>query len=241
MTPRLSIHVPIRRAAAAVLILAAGLVAVAGCDPRPFMYFLQPFEPMVEPPFKGTLEKKKIVVLTHAVSGTQNDFLSIDRDLAREFSKILREKVKKIDLVNQDKVWDWVEGHPNWTDPADAARAFEADLVIFLEIESFQIQDPHSPGLLEGTARTHMQAVELVYPKNSKGKELHDQPKEPEVVYDDYRDTTFPTRGPIQEGSGVSRGAFKTKFLQVVAAEVSWHFVEHSPEDDIQDARINNR
>jgi hypothetical protein len=230
-----------RRTAAAALCLAAGLVLVAGCDPRPFFYFLQPWEPMIEPPFKGSLEKKRVVVLTHAATGTQSDFLSLDRDLAREFGRIVREKVKKIDLVNQDKVWDWVEGHPNWTDPAEAARAFEADLVIFLEVESFQIQDPHSPGLLEGTARTHMQAVELDYPKNSKGKPIYDQPKESKVVYDDYRDTLFPVRGPIQEGSSISRGAFKTKFLQVLATEISWHFVEHSPEEDIQDARVNNR
>jgi hypothetical protein len=239
MTPRHFARM--RRTAAASLLLAAGLLIVAGCDPRPYFYFLQPFEPQVDPPFKGSFEKKRVVVLTHAVTGTQNDFVSIDRDLAREFSKLLREKTKKIDIVPQDKVWDWVEGHPNWTDPADAARAFEADYVIFLEIESFQIQDPNSPGLLEGTARTHMQAVELDYPKNSKGKPIYDQPKEANIVYDDYRDTLFPVRGPVQEGSGISRGAFKAKFLQILATEVSWHFVPHSPEDDVQDTRINNR
>jgi len=229
-----------RRAAAASLILAAGLVALVGCDPRPYFYFLQPFEPMIEPPGPPLMEKR-VVVLTHATSGTQNDYLTLDRDLAREFGIILRNKVKKIDLVNQEKVWNWVEGHPNWTDPAEVAKAFEAQIVIFLEIEAFQIQDPHSPGLLEGSARTHMQAIELDYPKNNKGKRLTDQPKESNVVYNEYRDTVFPTRGPIQEGSGVSRGAFKNKFLQIVATEVSWHFVEHSPEDDIQDTRINNR
>jgi hypothetical protein len=239
MTPRP--HARMRRAAAASLFLALGLFALAGCDPRPLFYFLQPWEPMIPPPFKGTLKEKRVVVLTHAAAGTQNDFLALDRDLAREFGNILRTNVKKIDLVNQDKVWDWVEGHPNWTDPADAAKAFEADIVIFLEIEMFQVQDPHSPGLLEGTAKTHIQVVEYDHPKNSKGKPIVDQPKESKVVYDDYRDTTFPVRGPIPVESGVSRGAFKTKFLQVVAAELSWHLIEHSPEDDIQDGRVSNR
>jgi hypothetical protein len=229
-----------RRTAAATLILAAGLVALVGCDPRPFFYFLQPFEPTIEPP-GPSLSGKRVVVLTHATAGTQTNFLTLDRELAREFGTILRNKVKKIDLVNQDKVWDWVEGHPNWTDPADAARAFEADMVVFLEIEAFQVQDPHSPGLLEGTARTHIQAITLDYPKNSKGKPVTDQPKESNVAYNEYRDTVFPRRGPIPEGSGVSSGAFKNKFLQVVATEVSWHFIEHAPEDDIQDTRINNR
>jgi len=43
-----------RRTAAASLLLAAGLLIVAGCDPRPYFYFLQPFEPQVDPPFKGS-------------------------------------------------------------------------------------------------------------------------------------------------------------------------------------------
>jgi len=229
-----------RRAVAATLILGTGLLALDGCDPRPMMYFLQPWEPMIPAP-GPSVKGKKVVVLTHAVTGTQNDFMSLDRDLAREFGSILRTKAKKVELVNQDKVWKWVEGHPNWTDPAEAAEAFEADMVIFLEVESFQVQDPHSPGLLEGSAKTHIQAVVMEHPKNSKGKPNTDQPKESRVAYDDYQDTTFPVRGPIPVESGVSRGAFKTKFLQVVAAEISWHFVEHTPEDDIQDGRIGNK
>ena len=39
----------------------------------------------------------------------------------------------------------------------------------------------------------------------------------------------------------VSRTAFKSKFLKVVCTDVSWHFVEHSPEDNIQDVKFNNR
>jgi hypothetical protein len=238
MTPRP--HARMRRAVAASLFLAIGLLALAGCDPRPFMYFLQPWEPTIAAP-GPSLKGKKVVVLTHAVTGTQGDFLTLDRDLAREFSSLIRTKAKKVELVNQDKVWKWVEGHPNWTDPSELAKAFEADMVIFLEVESFQVQDPHSPGLLEGSAKTHIQAIVMEYPKNSKGKENTDQPKESRVAYDDYQDTSFPVRGPIPVESGVSRGAFKTKFLQVVAAELSWHFVEHAPEDNIQDGRVGNK
>jgi hypothetical protein len=41
--------------------------------------------------------------------------------------------------------------------------------------------------------------------------------------------------------SGVGRAAFKSKFLQVVASESSWHFVEHSQDDVIQDVKFNQR
>ena len=41
--------------------------------------------------------------------------------------------------------------------------------------------------------------------------------------------------------SGVGKGAFKTKFVQVVASECSWHFVEPAPDDVIQDVKFNQR
>src|SRR5262249_26734863 len=159
----------------------------------------------------------------------------------REVATLLREKVRRIDLVEPDKVWTWVEAHPRWTDPAELARAFEADAVVFLEIEAFQLQNPADINVYQGTAKTHIMVTEMAYPKNSRGRSITDQPKEPKTIYDDYRDTEFPIRGPIPIDSGVSRGAFKTKFLKVVAAEISWHFVEHSPEEDIQDVKFNNR
>src|SRR5947207_2750482 len=116
-------HARTLRAAAPWVIALAGLISLAGCDPRMAMYFLQPFEPTVPAP-GPKLEGKKVVVVTHVVSSAAGE---------------------------------------------------------------------------------------------------------------------FPSRGPIPMESGVSRGAFKNKFLKVAAAEVSWHFVEHSPDDNIQDVKFNNR
>lgn len=238
-TPRL--HARTRRAAASLVIAATGLLALAGCDPRTLLYFLQPWEPTIPPPCHAQLKSKRVVIVTHALSGTQTEFQSLDREITREIGRIMRDKVKKIDIVDLDKVRAWMEGHPNWTDPSEIGKEFEADIVLFLEIEGFQCASPSSPGLLEGTAKTHVQAFELRYPTNSKGKELTDKEKESHNIYDNYVDTVFPIRGPIPEGSGASRAAFRNKFLQVVATEISWQFVEHSPEDNIQDANINSR
>ena len=228
-----------RRAAASLVLALAGLLSLTGCDPRTLFYFLQPFEPTVPAP-GPSLKGKKVVIVTHAVSSTQGDFQSLDRDLTREVGMLLRENAKKIELVPQDKVWTWVEGHPHWTDPSEIAKAFEADVVIFLEVESFQLQNPSDINVFQGTARTHIMVTEMAHPKNSKGKSINDQPKEAKSIYDDYCDTEFPRRGPIPIDTGVSRGAFKAKFLKVVAAEVSWHFVEHAPGDNIQEVKFNN-
>jgi hypothetical protein len=234
-------HARTLRAAAASLVVAlVGLTSLAGCDPRMAMYFLQPNEPMIAAP-GPKLEGKKIVVVTLASSNAMGEFQSLDHDMAKEITMIFRNKVKKIDIVDTEKVWTWLDGHPSWTDPAEIAKAFEADLVIFLEVENFQLADPRDVNVYHGTAKTHIVAKEMAYPTNSKGKPIKDKPKEGNTIYDEYCDTEFPTRGPIPFDTGVSRGAFKSKFLKVVCAEISWHFVGHSPDDNIQDVRFNNK
>jgi hypothetical protein len=223
---------------AAWLLAAVGLLTLAGCDPRSIFYFLQPFEPTIAPPGPN-LKGKRVVILTHAVSGTLADFPSLDRDLSRGLGAILRQKVKKIDLVDPEKVRAWVDAHPSYSDPAEAGRAFDADVVIFLEVEAFQIQNPSSPGLFEGTSKVHIQVHALRPPTDTSGQVIAGRPRESEVAYDDIRDTTFPTRGPIPMDVGVSRAAFKKKFLGLVITEVSWHFVDHAPGDNIQDVKFD--
>jgi hypothetical protein len=233
MTPR-----PLARTRRAALVVAAlGFASFAGCDPRSILYFLQPFEPTIAAP-APSLKGKKVVVLTKAATGTQGDFVNLDRELNREFVRILRTNVKRIEIVDPEKVFAWDQAHPSWTDPAEVAHVFDADAVIFLEIEEFQISSPNSPELFEGKSHIHVQLTELKYPKDTRGHELSDKAKEPEVTHDAYADTTFPIRGPMPMEAGVSRAGFKSKFLKLVATETSWHFVPHAPGDNIQDARF---
>lgn len=236
MTPRPLVKT---RYAAAVISLsfALGLLSLTGCDPRQAMYFLQPFEPKIAAPCPS-LKGKRVVVVTNAVAGTQNDFVALDREITRELVKLLKANVKKIDVVEPREVTAWMQAKPNWTDPAEAAKAFEADVVIFLEIKEFRIQSPASPGLLEGRSNIHIQVTELAHPKDSKGRPMKDAPKETKIIYEGDRETAFPVTGHIPIESGVSPSSFKNKFLTLVATELSWHFVEHAPGDNIQDTKF---
>jgi hypothetical protein len=216
---------------------AAGLLGLSGCDPRALLFFLQPNDPM-KPPDAPSLRGMKVVVLTTSTSAAQTDFRGVDREVTREFVKILRDNVRHIEIVEPQKVWDWADAHPSWTDPSEAAVAFEADAVLFLEFEEFRISDPSSPGLFQGVAQTHVKVVEMKYPTNSKGKQLTDKPKEPEVVFNETVTTEFPRRGHMPQEDAKGRGAFKSKFVKLVATEISWHFVGQGMGDDIQDTRF---
>ncbi len=235
MTPRQDAMT--RRAAlATTLLTGASLLTLPGCGE--LLYFLQPFDPVVPAP-GPSLKGKKVVVLTHVAPGAGADYGDLTRDLSRELVTIIRKKVKKIEVVDPDQVAVWVEGHPSWTDPSDAAKAFEADLALFLDVTRFDTEDPRSPGLMEGNSNIHIQLWELAYPKNSSGKENKNQPKESSKIYEEQADTTFPVRGPIPRDTGITPSSFRIKFLKLVATEVSWHFIDHEPGDDIQDVKFN--
>jgi hypothetical protein len=229
---------PSRRRFVALALSAAAAPALAGCDPRQAMYFLQPFEPKIAAPCPS-LKGKRVVILTSAAGGLPTDSISIDREISRRLAVILREQVKKIDVVNPDEVQTWAQAKPTWSDPADAARAFEADVVIFLEVREFQIQSPSSPGLYEGRSNIHVQVTELAHPTDTKGKPMLDRPKESNVIHEGDRSTVFPVTGHIPVETGVSPAVFRNRFLEIVVAEVSWHFVEHAQGDTIQNTRFN--
>ncbi|MDX2037027.1 MAG: hypothetical protein SFX72_10275 [Isosphaeraceae bacterium] len=231
-----------KRLAALGIVIATlgGLAVLPGCDPRMLAYFLQPNEPTVPAPGPD-LKGKKVVLITHASDDALGAFQSLDREVNRELVRILRTEVKKIEIVDPEKVYTWMDGHPTWTNPGEIAKAFEADIAIFLEIGSFQIQDPRSPGLLEGSSEVNIQVIEYDHPKNTKGKRDTAQPKEMNKIYEETWKSMFPIRGPIPIDSGVSPSAFKTKFLKLLATELSWQFVGHRTGDDIQDVKFNSR
>ena len=237
MTPRLLANARVRLALVALL-AGGSLLAITGCDPRTLAYFLQPFEPTIAPPCETSFQGKKVVILCSGGRRLDRGILLARARPEQELATILRNKVKKITVVDPDKVTTWVDAHPKETDPAEIARDFDADIVIYLEVEQFQTQSPADLNMIHGEARVHVKAYEMEHPTNSKGKPIKDQPKEAREIYDGYAEPSFPERGPIPIDSGSSRAKFRITFVKVVAKEISWHFIEHAPDDSIQDSRI---
>lgn len=221
------------------LLFASGLsVLLAGCDPRALAFFLQPDNPSVAhsgPDLKG----KRVVILARASADAQSEVQAIDHEIAQRLAETLRKKVKKIELVPQANVAAWVEDHPNWTSPAEAAEHFNTDAVVAIEIQHYSIENPKSPGLFEGTATVHVQVVEMLHPKDDRGRPDKTKPKEPEVVFEETRQTSFPRlQGSMPLSAEVNRPAFKQKFLETVVTEISWYFVDRAVGDTIQDTRF---
>ena len=235
MTPRSRVKMQF----AAVILVAGGLIATSGCDPRSLAYFLQPFESTIPPP-KGapSLEEKKVVILCNVTSAAARGISVAGARSAPELAEILRKKVKKITVVDPDKVATWVEAHPHWTDPADAARDFDADIADLSRSRAVSVPDARRPEHGSRRRQGAHPGLRDAISQEQQGQPIKDQPKEAHNIYDDYAESSFPNRGPLPIDSGTSRAAFKHTFLKIVVKEVSWHFVEHREEDSIQDSRI---
>jgi hypothetical protein len=204
-----------------------------GVFPDVLSYFLQPFESTIPPPEGAPhLEGKKVVILCEVTPAAAGEYPSLDRDIPPMLADILRKNVKKITVVDPDKVATWAEAHPHSTDPVDAARDFTADIVVFLEVEQFQTQSPGNLNMLHGESKVHIQVFELDHPRNSGDTKR----KESRNLYDGYTESTFPNRGPLPIDSGNSRSAFARVFAKIVVKEISWHFIEHLQEDTIQNS-----
>ncbi|RUL81615.1 hypothetical protein [Tautonia sociabilis] len=224
-----------RRAFAASALGLGTLALAAGCDPRALAYFLQPFEPRIEPP-GPSLKGKKVVILTHATTGTTVDFPDLEEDLAKGLSRAIAAEVKKVEIVPYSRVKMWADAHPNYTDPAEAGLEFDADAVVFLEVEQIEIDNPSSPGLFQGLSRIHVKVFELTSPTDEKGKPIPGRDKEVIVSFDEVIETAFPrTQGAMPISATVNRSAFRRKFMEVVLAELSWQFIPHASGDTIQD------
>jgi hypothetical protein len=204
------------------------------------MYFLQPFEPEIPPPCPS-LKDKQVVVLARAARAAQGDYIAVDRELSNRLVRILQDKVKRIEVVDLGKVRAWAEQNPTSTDPTDAARAFDADVVLYLEALEFRVDSPESPGLYAGHSRVYLKAVELKHPENPKGNPILERPKEPNLLHEAEVETDFPrVQGSLPVDVTVSRTSFRNRFLDIVAAEVSWHFVPHAPGDNVQNVRFTD-
>ena len=224
-----------RRTALKLAISAGTFGSLVGCDPRQAMFFLQPFDQKLPAPCPSLKGKRVVVLTTSAASG---DGIGIEQEITRGLCTTLTKEIKKIDLVDPSQVRAWSQAKPTWTDPAEAARAFEADVAIFLEIRNFEMQNPNSPGLFEGHSDTHIRVVELAHPTDAKGRSISERSKEAKIIYEGDRSTNYPVTGHIPIEAGVNATAFKNKFVGIVVQELSWHFVDHAPGDTIQNTRF---
>ena len=219
------------------LALAAGVmggVAITGCgaDGGAMAYFLTP-EQRIEPTFAHLALKKddkkpapRVVIVPWSVElETRSEFINVDRQLAETLGRDLKELAKsaeeKIDIVSARKVEEFKNANPSWRqmELAEIGRKFDADHLIYLEINQMSLYEPRSNNMLmRGQANITLTLVDVKNPDELSKHEtlscIHPSDAPGPVPIEDMQ--------PFQ---------FREKFLNYVSRKMSHYFSKY-PRDE---------
>jgi hypothetical protein len=201
-----------------VLVLAA--ILTAGCNLASMAYFLttgftEPKEGPGEMKLASRNKDVKVVVLTYNGSKA-SDFVRVDSELSgllvRQLQHYCKDNKEDVTFVSPNKVEDYKATHPNWyLNPASAGKHFEADKVVFLEIDSISLCSANQ--LYRGRASISVKLFDLTNPD--------------EFRIDKAYTCEYPTsRGPIAADDMPPR-QFYLAFLGYMAKHLSWYFTAH--------------
>ena len=160
----------------------------------------------------------RVAVASRSMVANQFDGQTAARGIARELSSLLAENVKnkRLKVVESERIDDWLDNVNNDFESflnIGQDKSINADIVIGLELEGFQVRDPNSPHLIQGKCRVRVKAW------NCKTGKL-------EVT--EVLEVVDPPNMPIAGGIS-TEGAFRPQFIRVVAQQIGILFYHHDP------------
>ncbi|MCC7085504.1 MAG: hypothetical protein IT427_10905 [Pirellulales bacterium] len=163
--------------------------------------------------FKG-LENKRVVVVCRPVVELQFSGPNVPRELSRQVAMRLEKGVKKIKLVDEREIAEWVDEN-NWHSYIEVGKAMKADMVVGIDLEQFQLHQ--GPTLLQGQAAVNLAVIDV----NDGGNR----------VFTQQIPSTFPNHTPIPISERLESD-FRRQFLGVLAEQISRNFYPHDSHAD---------
>ena len=198
---------------AAVLVTFVIFASLVGCGLMSVM--LYNMAPDDIPAAFDKLKGKKVAVVCRSVRELQFTDSTVPRDLTREVDRLLSEKVKKIELIEEREVSQWTDEN-TWQRFTEVGKALKADVVVGIELERFTLYQ--GPTLFQGNATVRV----VVYDMENGGKQVYEKSL-PRVLY--------PPHTPISSADK-SEGEFRVQFLGVLAEQIARHFYSHDSRVD---------
>lgn len=184
----------------------------AGCSMLPALaYVIKPEDVAAE--YEG-LNGNRVVVICRAAS-LDYAHPTVSRDLAVRVAALLRENGRKIEVVDERELADWVDKH-DWNDYREVGRALKADMVVGMDLERFELS--RGSTLLQGQADVRL----AVYDMKSNAKVW--DPAKPISV-------KFPPNSPLAAADR-QEDDFRRQFLGVLAERVARHFYDYDSRKD---------
>ncbi len=201
----------------AIVVLATIVTAGSGCSNLLLLplYILRGTD--VPADYDGLKDKKVAVVCRPAVTLSMGGHIGAARDLARQVNRRLAKKVPKIQIVDQQKVEEWVDEMPGGDfEYTELGRDLGVEKVVVIELDSFSLDQ--STILYQGKASVQF----TVYDVADGGKIAFEKP---------MLQTLYPPNSGVDK-SAKPEVEFRREFIGVLADQIGRHFYAHDPYAD---------
>jgi hypothetical protein len=212
-------------------VAAGGLMLGAGCgDMGAMAYFLLP-EQRIEPKMKHLASEDKeknprVVILTWGGLEARSEFIGADRQLSEllgmHLKKLAQDSDEQITIVPARKVEEFKNANPSWRgmDLTEVGRRFDADYVIYLEVNSLSLYEPGMGNMLvRGRVTLNVQLADVRRPDDAPSQEGYS------CVY------PSDARGAIEVENEPQKMQFRQAFLNHVARDLSHYFSRYPRQD----------
>jgi hypothetical protein len=208
-----------RRLRGAALALALVLaVTTSGCEilGQAFAVWFAPRHPKKQIEAEHHLEAKRLVIVPYAGNDVLFEYptapLEVSRDLVHELVGNLGKRIGAI--IHPVQVARWQESNLEWPNMSleAIAETFQADVLLYVELEQYTMLETGSPNLLRGQVRARVQVIEADAEANP--------------VYESIVETRFPEQRPVAEGE-LSVRRIRAVVTRLFARDLVRRFYDH--------------
>ncbi|MFO8012768.1 MAG: hypothetical protein R6X20_05615 [Phycisphaerae bacterium] len=193
-------------------------VTTAGCEilGQAIAVWIAPRHPKKTVEAEYELEAKRLVIVPYAGNDVLFEYptapLQVSRDLVHELVGHLGTRIGEI--VHPVQVARWQESNLEWPNMSleAIAETFQADVLLYVELEQYTMLETGSPNLLRGQVRARVQVVEADAEANP--------------AYESIVQTRFPEQRPVAEGE-VSPRRIRAVVTRLFARDLVRRFYDH--------------
>lgn len=167
----------------------------------------------VDAEFNG-LREKRVAVVCRPVAELEFRSPNAHKELASRVSKLLDQRVPRIEMVDQRKVAEWVDNN-TWDDYLEIGRALDADMIVGIDLERFGIYEGQT--IYQGKANATVNVYDC---------------KTGEVVFERHLPPVVYPPNTVVAASDRPESEFRREFLGVLADHVGRYFYRHDPYAD---------
>ncbi|MCL6502925.1 MAG: hypothetical protein K6T86_09600 [Pirellulales bacterium] len=170
------------------------------------------------------LNDKKVAVVCRPLQELQYSSAGACRDVAANVAALLKRHARRVKVIDPEKVERWVDEN-GMEDFVEVGRAVEADLVLAIDLESFNWLQGHT--VYQGKADVLLT--------------VHDVRDDTILWQKRMKQVVYPTAGVAAQDYG-SEDQFRREFIGILADEIARHFYPHDATlDYARDSRALGR